>query len=303
MTSESGTAAISIATYKRPKLLAQLLASLESMTTASSFRVIVVDNDPDGSAREVAASSTLDVDYLVEAKAGIAAARNAGLERLRDSDEYIVFVDDDEVVIESWLDLLIETCLRNDADIVAGPVISVFEPDTPRWIIRGRFIQRARFRTDDLILSPATNNTLVRVRLLRAAAPLRFDESFSMTGGSDTDFFRRLAPLKPRMVWCDEALVYEDVPPQRSTFRWIWRRGIREGNVSGRMKLRHQSRQKLFVEGAFRVGYGGALQLGQILLLRGLQARSVAYITRGIGWIGASRNRLVYEYARTPRSK
>lgn len=293
---------ISIATYKRPELLDDLLQSLEPEVHGADVRIVVVDNDADASARAVCEASTLDIDYVVEPRPGIAAARNRGLDRVADEDRFLIFVDDDERVLSGWLTQLGEAQRRYDADVISGPVVSVLPADAPKWIARGGFIQRARFRTGEPSLSPATNNTLVRLDYLRSLGFPRFDETFSLTGGSDTAFFRVLRDAGARMVWCDEAVVHEDVPAARANLAWIWRRGIREGNVSGRMLLRQRSRPRVVLAGIARVLYGVAATAKDLVLGRGFQARSAAYITRGVGWIGASRGRLITEYARSTES-
>lgn len=293
---------ISIATYKRPDLLADLLRSLEPEVAGEDVRIVVVDNHAEGTAREVCETSPLDIDYVVEPRPGIAAARNCGLDRVAADDRFLIFVDDDERVHPGWLRALADAQRQYDADVISGPVISVLPAGAPAWIARGGFIQRARFRTGDPSLSPATNNTLVRLDYLRSLGSPRFDESFSMTGGSDTAFFRALREAGARMIWCDEAIVDEDVPAERANLAWIWRRGIREGNVSGRMLLREKSRPAVVAAGLARIGYGVAAVGRDVVLRRGVQARSAAYITRGIGWIGASRGRLVTEYARPTES-
>lgn len=293
---------ISIATYKRPDLLADLLRSLEPEVAGENVRIAVVDNHAEGTARDVCEASPLDIEYVIEPRPGIAAARNRGLDLVTDEDRFLIFVDDDERVQPGWLRSLRDAQRQYDADVISGPVISVLPPDAPAWIARGGFIQRARFRTGDPSLSPATNNTLVRLDYLRSLGFPRFDEGFSMTGGSDTAFFRNLRDAGARMVWCDEAVVHEDVPSERANFAWIWRRGIREGNVSGRMLLRQKSRPKVILAGLARIAYGVVAAVGDVVRGRGFQARSAAYITRGIGWIGASRGRLVTEYARPTES-
>lgn len=293
---------ISIATYKRPDLLADLLRSLEPEVAGEDVRIAVVDNHAEGTGRAVCEASPLEIEYVIEPRPGIAAARNRGLDLVREDDRFLIFVDDDERVHPGWLRSLADAQNLYDADVISGPVVSVLPDDAPAWIARGGFIQRMRFRTGDPSLSPATNNTLVRLDYLRSLGSPRFDESFSMTGGSDTAFFRVLRDAGARMIWCDEAVVDEDVPAERANFAWIWRRGIREGNVSGRMLLRQRSRTQVFVAGLARIAYGSAATARDVVLGRGVQARSTAYITRGLGWIGASRGRLVTEYARPTES-
>lgn len=291
---------ISVATFKRPHLLQELLESIESTNPPGQVRICIVDNDPAGSAETVARATSLAMTYLCEPRPGIAAARNRGLSAIEPDDDFVVFVDDDERVEKGWLQALLDAQAMYAADVVSGPVISVFDKSAPRWIEAGGFIQRPRFSTGSPSLSPATNNTLLSLAHWRAAGSPTFDEGFSMTGGSDTEFFRRLRDGGARMVWSDEAVVHEDVPSSRANFRWIWRRGIREGNVTGRLHLRRKSRLRLAADGVSRILYGGIRQIVCFVGGRGWDAKSIAYLTRGIGWIGASTDRLVVEYARSP---
>jgi glycosyltransferase involved in cell wall biosynthesis len=117
---------VTVATYRRPRLLAELLRSLESMSSKRTFRVVVVDNDADASAREVALSSALEVTYVVESAPGIAEARNRGLDEVTSADSAVVFVDDDERVAVDWLDKL-----------VAGWRLDPWCPSSPRIALDG----------------------------------------------------------------------------------------------------------------------------------------------------------------------
>lgn len=289
---------ISVATYKRPDLLQDLLDSLARDGEIARARVCVVDNDPAGTAADVCNREDLDIRYVVEPRQGIAAARNRGLAEIAPTDDFVIFVDDDERVGDAWLSNLLACQSALGADVVSGPVISVFAPGTATWLANGTFIQRARFATGTVMRSAATNNTLVSIAALRNLEPCAFDETFSMTGGSDTELFGRLRAQGALMVWCDEAVVYEDVPASRARLAWVWRRGIRVGNVNGRLRLRSASRLRVCAEGVARIGYGVLRQIALFVTGRGLDGRSFAQITGGIGRIGACTNRLVVEYAR-----
>jgi succinoglycan biosynthesis protein ExoM len=289
---------IAVATYKRNDLLKDLLDSLAAAHAITPFRVLIVDNDPEGGARKICQRKDLQIDYAVEDKPGIAAARNRALDMLEPEDAAIVFVDDDERVDTNWLRHLLALMNDTSADVVAGPVISVFPKDAPEWIVRGGFHQRVRFATGTELESAATNNTIVRTAFLRSMENPRFDESFSATGGSDTDFFYRLRQRGARMLWCDEAIVSEDVPANRLSFRWIWRRGVRIGNVTGRLRLRESGRIQLLVGAALRIAYGSCLIAISLCRGKGLRAAHFDYVVRGVGWFGASANVLVQEYRR-----
>lgn len=289
---------VAVATFRRNDDLRSLLHSLEAVVEPR-FRVVVVDNDPEGGAAAAVEGWDLPLTYRHEPTPGIAAARNRALDEIAPGDRWIAFVDDDERVTPTWLSELVALGESREADVVSGPVISVFAPNTPAWILRGGFIQRPRFPHGSVCLSPATNNTLVRVSALEERGWPRFSEEYSLTGGSDTEFFRRMRDQGAVMLWCDDALVHEDVPADRATLRWILRRGLRVGNVTGRLRLRHFSRARLMVGGVVRVGYGVARVLVSLVRGRGLRARDVDYLTRGLGWIGASSGGVVVEYKRS----
>lgn len=297
-TSADRTVAISVATYRRPHLLERLLDSLHEMGCSTAFRVIVVDNDAAGSARSTALASPLDVVYEVEPEPGIVAARNRGLSLLTAADWAVVFVDDDEHVTSGWLDALVAGQARFGASVVTGPVITDFPDDTPRWIVAGGFIQRSRHATGPYDGIPATNNTLVTVEQLAVLDGQHFDPGFSMTGGSDTELFSRLKAAGVTPVWSDEAVVHEEAPHARLTFRWITRRMIRGGNVDGRIALARSSRVQVAIGGVLRIGYGVARVIVSFATLKGFRFEDYVIVCRGMGMVGAATDRLVQEYRR-----
>jgi hypothetical protein len=58
-----------------------------------------------------------------------------------------------------------------------------------------------------------------------------FDARFALTGGEDTHFFLRVASAGYRLVWADDAVVDERVPPERMRLTWILRRAYRVANT------------------------------------------------------------------------
>ena len=83
----------------------------------------------------------------------------------------------------------------------------------------------------------ATNNLLLDLGRIRALG-LEFDERFGLSGGSDTLFTRPLVARGGRMVWCDEAMVVDNVPAGRLTRDWVLRRALRSGNSASRVEPR-----------------------------------------------------------------
>ena len=215
--------AILLATYRRPDLLFQTLRSLGEMTTAHSFDVIVVDNDAAGaSAREVterAGEFTYTLKAVCEPRAGIAAARNRGLD---ESTEYdiVCFIDDDEQVDHDWLDRILAPLADSTIDAVSGPVDSRFAQPIPAWAHLGGFFLTPDTAEGAVVHEAATNNLAIRRAALDASPTPRFDERFSESGGSDIFLSSQFSASGRRIVWTNLARVSETVPAQRCTPEW-----------------------------------------------------------------------------------
>jgi len=290
---------VSVATYRRPHLLEELLDSLSPEQASADFEILVVDNDPGCSAREIVERFDGSAKYAHEPKPGIAAARNVAVMEARERGiKAIVFVDDDERVVPGWFSTLLGCMNEHGADVVLGPVVSLFSDDCPEWIVRGGFIQRPRPSTGTRLTTAATNNVLVRMTALEALTTPRFDDAFSATGGSDAELFWRLNQLGAAMIWCDEAVVTEDVPDDRANARWVLRRLVRLGNVSGRLHRRTMPTVQVMLLGAGRVAYGLVRTFGALVLGRGLREQDFAHVPKGVGMVGACLGRVVVEYKR-----
>ena len=174
--------------------------------------------------------------------------------------EWIAFVDDDEVPESDWLDALLRTQRDHDADVVGGAVIPILPDGAPKWLIRGRFLNYNRHPTGTRLPYAFTNNVLIRTRTVSEMS-LRFSDRYGLTGGEDRHFFQQIGMAGHRIVWCDEAIVKETIPPDRMTTRWILRREFRYGNTASSVEtdLRPgiRTRQKLIALAAYRFAKGG----------------------------------------------
>lgn len=226
---------VCIVTYRRPSGLQRLLGGIQQLVLpdpSCRLRVVVVDNDPEESAREICADAEAwlahPITYVVEKRRGIPQARNTAVAvALRDA-EFLAFVDDDAEPDPLWLVELCRIQRSRDADAVTGPCRSVFEEPPPRWIERGGFFDRPRHTTGQRIGYARTGNVLIATRALARMDHL-FDERMALTGSSDTEFFRRFAARGNRIVWADGAVVREWVQPTRAKLVWILKRGFRVG--------------------------------------------------------------------------
>lgn len=294
-------------TYKRPKDLAELLPMLADQADRSGddVTVLIVDNDPAAGAREQVAAFGRGVQYRHAAAPGIAAARNAALEA-SDPHDVLIFIDDDERPVDGWLDLLLGTWHETHPAAVIGPVVSRFAVEPDAWVRAGRFFDRRRLPTGTETAVAATNNLLLDLAFVREHG-LRFDERFGLTGGSDTLFTRQLHAAGGRMVWNDEAVVTDVVPPQRVTRRWVLQRAFRSGNswattsvAIARSPLdRARTRLSLVAQGTPRLVAGvGAVGLGSVAGRLALRARGTRTAARGAGMLSGAFGVAYVEYKR-----
>nr|WP_322000765.1 glycosyltransferase [Rhodococcus qingshengii] len=303
---------VAVLTFRRPndliELLPQLLKhSLEAAVTYDMRQptVLVVDNDPDGGARETASQFGGGIAYVHEPTPGIAAARNRALAESVDFD-LLVFIDDDERPTTGWLTSLLATRLRTGADGVVGPVVSTFAAPLDPWIADGGFFDRRRLLTGTEVSVAATNNLLLDLRLVRSIS-LQFDESFSASGGSDSLFTRRYTGAGFTLVWCDEAVVTDVVPAERATRDWVIRRRYRIGNSWARTELalisgRAQTtrlRAALLLAGSTRVAGGTArTAIGVLGRTPRDRANGIRIAARGAGIVAGAFGRTYLEYHR-----
>lgn len=311
---------IAVLTYKRPADLAAVLPMLVAQAheagELAETRVLVVDNDPVGSARttvgafddgtpETPGAGSTRVEYRNETTPGIAAARNCALTAAAD-DDVLVFIDDDERPTGRWLFELLSTYRTYGSAAVAGPVISEYEVDPDAWIAAGDFFRRRRLPTGTPLEVAATNNLLLDMHVVRRLG-LEFDVDLGLTGGSDTLFTRKIRDAGALLTWCDEAIVIDVVPASRLTRSWVLRRALRSGNswsltslmLADGTRARLRQRAELTARGSARLA-GGSAQFVVGVATRSLRrrARGERTLARGAGMAAGAWGYVYREYNR-----
>jgi succinoglycan biosynthesis protein ExoM len=306
---------VAVLTYKRPQDIAdalpRLLTQAESVAAGDVVSdIIVVDNDPEGSARgfvEGFASThpKVAVIYENEVSPGISAARNRALSTAEGVD-ILVFIDDDERPSERWLALLLETYRSYGSAAVVGPVISEYEVEPDAWVASGRFFDRRRMPTGTELDVAATNNLLLDLGQIRAME-LTFDAQFGLSGGGDTMFTRTLHARGGKLIWCDEAIVIDIVPASRVTRDWVLRRAFRSGSswsvtslkLADSVKDRVLVKLRLTGRGSVRVA-GGAIRFvaGTVGRSMAQRAKGQRTIARGAGMLSGAWGYVYSEYKR-----
>lgn len=221
---------VAVPTYKRVELLPTLVAAIRTELDASpdwDSRVVLVDNDPERSAEQLAAE--LGVDYAPEPLPGIAHARRRAL-REGDPNALVIMVDDDVVPEAGWFRGLVDVWLEQRPAAVMGYVRYVWPAGTEPWIAAGGFMARRKVATGTTLTSLATGNVLVDVAQVRALG-VDFDVSMGFSGGEDTLFGMQIFERGGVIVASADSSVLDEIPLERTTREFVKQRTIGHGET------------------------------------------------------------------------
>lgn len=232
---------VCICTYKRLDMLTRALDGVASQATENrfSFDVVVVDNDRSRSAESVVKlfqkTKLHKIVYDCEPEQNISLARNRAIANSKGN--LIAFIDDDEFPEDKWLLNLYLTLDYSKADGVLGPVIPHLDIQPPEWITKGLLLERPTFKTGTVLEAKymRTGNVLFLKKIIDFEWKA-FDPLFGRTGGEDGAFFRKMTAKGHNFVWCNEAYVYETVPPERLKRSYFIKRGLLRGVSEARLK-------------------------------------------------------------------
>jgi GT2 family glycosyltransferase len=223
---------------------AEVLASQLHQST-HTVEILLVDNTPHGhsssSLVESFSAHSLQAASVNENRSGIPFARNAAIRvALNRGVDCLIFLDDDELPSSAWLNELVSTWQRTSADIVLGPANGLLPEDAPRWARDSKMFDKDRRLPDGAPIRTAYSyNTLLSRRTLETLGAT-FDPVFRFIGASDHDYFKRATAAGLCSVWSPNAVVYEEIGPERLRVWWVVKRGYRTGigaRISARRRL------------------------------------------------------------------
>ncbi len=191
-----------ICTRNRCELLRATLLSLDDQTLpSSSYEIIVVDDGSEDSTGDVVAGLSLkcSLRYFRKDWGGRSETRNVGIRMAKG--EICVFVDDDILARNDFLESHAKVHRRHPGSIVRGPIVNVTEHAIPDYRPSARDFSGALF---------CTCNASAPTAALRELGG--FDESFKEYGYEDNDMGWRLYRAGLRRRFCMDAVVFHYKP-------------------------------------------------------------------------------------------
>ncbi len=236
-------AVICVPTFRRPEMLRATLESLVAQQKSVAFALVVVDNDAEakeglGIARAYFADGRLKGFVATEDRQGNVHAINAafGMARVAfPAAKYFLMIDDDEIAAPIWLDQMVAAARRDNADVVGGPVFPIFPADVKAAFRDHPVYWPTYSKTGPVPMIYGTGNCLITRRVFEGLANASFDPAFKFLGGGDTEFFTRCRKAGFKFHWRHEAIVNEQVTPNRLTLGWVLRRSIATGVINYRI--------------------------------------------------------------------
>jgi succinoglycan biosynthesis protein ExoM len=231
---------VCVATYKRSQLLRKLLDSIlsQNLPDTIELQVIVVDNDVGKSAehivKEYKGGKNICFEYFVQPEKNISLTRNVAVHNSKG--EFLLFIDDDEEADKNWVINHIGALTQYNADAAFGPVVPSFHDQTPGWIREGDFFARPHSADGAYPSLLTTANCIVKAELIQSE-PGPFDPTYGVTGGEDSHLFTRLKIKGARFVACNEAIVSEFIPPERTNIKWLLKKSFQTGNTVTRRMI------------------------------------------------------------------
>lgn len=218
-------------------MLKKALDSFAQVERPDDVRTILLVSDNEGSNQEnlevfctFRDSVTFECHFLEEPRKGFTNNRNNLINTSIDlGADYLLIFDDDQTLDINWMKGLLDCRKHYNATAVRGKVVYIY-PENMQMTqeVFDVYNSRKTYKTGDILETSGDGNSLIDVQFLRKYS-LRFNERFNDIGGSDALMFYQMADLGGKLIYCEEAISYEEVPPSRATDQWVFQRMFRMG--------------------------------------------------------------------------
>lgn len=251
---------VAIPTFRRPGMLGECLDSLLPQLQ-DGVELLVVDNDPAGSARAtVERYAEPRLRYVHEPRPGVVQARNRAV--AESAGQHLGFIDDDEIARPGWVAALVRHAGMGIPASFGMVVPRYLGPIAPglQALLDDFYTRNLRRPADadvsDKWIHVGTGNSLFDKRRC-FAGPDPFSAHLNGTGGEDVWLVRSLVERGIPIQWNPAAVVEEQIPADRSSLAYVRDRKYRHGQQRIVM-MRGEGGAKGWAKAAAWMGVGAA---------------------------------------------
>ena len=210
------------------KNLRRCVFSISKINYKKKINLFLINNSKNTLVKNILTNTkfkkNFNIFYKNEKKGGIPNARNASINLSRKlKSDYTCFFDDDCIIPKNWLTQMIKIKDLKLAKIITGPQVPLSNNIYEKVIARNeKHMSEVKWA--------ATNNVFISSQVLKKEK-IFFDMDLLNIGGSDQLFFLKLSK-KYKILWNEDAKVYEMSQNIRKNFMWFFYRNIRFGSSS-----------------------------------------------------------------------
>jgi len=214
------------------------------------MELLIVDNaSSDGTPQLLAASDWrkpwMNVRVVREEKLGLSNARNRAIQEA--TEEYIVFMDDDETPDPHWLDAYERVIVTERPDAMGGRIKVLFEDgERPAWLqdellgFLGQLDHGGAARRLAALDTPIFGGNFAFRKCVFASIGA-FDAGLGRkgsanTGGEDTEIYRRMIASGCNVWWVPNAVIHHRIQVAKLRRRYFLDLHFRQGRTEGMRK-------------------------------------------------------------------
>lgn len=243
-----------VSTYDDPiNFIDQCINSL--LCQEKVFEVIIIDSSKKDDIKKFCQSLKNDnnnkINYIYTPPKGLSDARNKGMNVAKKNT--VAFTDSDCITDKNWAKNIYISFYASTKNNVAENVAIVGGKVVPRWISKPNkilsnsaisqgfyslFDMGEELREVDQIYGGnfAINKSLIEGSLFSTELGRKKNEN--LLGGEETRLCKQAKKNNLKIIYNPDAIVWHQIPEERSNFRWMWKRiyygGISRVIVGGR---------------------------------------------------------------------
>lgn len=223
---------IILCTYNRDKYIYNVLQSIAlNQYPTNQYEIVLVNNNStDDTEKECSRFQTdypaVQFNYCVEVNQGLSYARNRGIKESQG--DILVYVDDDALVNDKYLQTYSDFFEKNPAAVAAGgPILPVYETEEPTWmshytrqLITGRLYLGESEREFPKNGFPGGGNAAYRKFVFDRIGLFNVElgrKGNSLIGAEEKDLFDKMTSLKMHFYYLPTAILYHIIPEKKLT--------------------------------------------------------------------------------------